>query len=200
MRDLRSLLACALAVSLASALFLLPVSGSRGESSAQLRPPSEFTAIADLPARSRALFAEAAKVIMSPRCVNCHPAGDRPTQGNDMHVHLPPVARGDDGGGVPGNTCAACHMERNVNLWPGHQVSFESIPGHPRWGLAPIEMAWQGKSMSEICQQLKDPQRNGGRSLALLHDHLAGDDPWPGAGIRVSAASRCRGRSRDWAS
>jgi len=37
-------------------------------------------------------------------------------------------------------------------------------------------MAWQGKSVSEICQQLKDPQRNGGRSLELLHEHLAEDD------------------------
>jgi hypothetical protein len=175
-RALRSLLACALVMALAPALSLLPVSGSRGDGSAQLRPPSEFDAIADLPARSRALFAEAAKVIMSPRCVNCHPASDRPTQGNDMHVHFPPVTRGDDGGGVPGNTCAACHMDRNVDLLSGQQVSFASIPGHPRWALAPIEMAWEGKSTGEICRQLKDPQRNGGRSLALLHEHLAGDD------------------------
>jgi hypothetical protein len=162
-------------MSLAPALFV-PSSGSRSESAAQLRPPSEFDAITDLQARSRALFAEAAKVIMSPRCVNCHPASDRPTQGNDMHVHFPPVARGDDGGGVPGNTCAACHMDHNVNLLPGQQVSFASIPGHPRWGLAPIEMAWEGKSMSEICQRLKDPHHNGGRSLALLQEHLAHDD------------------------
>jgi hypothetical protein len=27
--------------------------------------------------------------------------------------------------------------------------------------------------MSEICRQLKDPQRNGGRNLELLHEHLA---------------------------
>jgi hypothetical protein len=200
MRGGRTLLACALIVSLPSALLLVTVSGSRGESSAQLRPPSDFDFIADFQARSRALFAEAAKVIMSPRCVNCHPASDRPTQGNDMHLHFPPVARGDDGGGVPGNTCTACHMERNVDLWPGQRVSFESIPGHPRWGLAPIEMAWEGKSMSEICQQLKDPQRNGGRSLALLHDHLATTILWAGAGIPAAAVSRCRGRSRDWAS
>jgi hypothetical protein len=68
-----------------------------------LRDPAAFAAIADQAARSRALFTEAAKVITSPRCVNCHPAGDRPTQGNDMHVHMPPVTRGDAGLGVPGN-------------------------------------------------------------------------------------------------
>jgi hypothetical protein len=37
-------------------------------------------------------------------------------------------------------------------------------------------MAWQGKTLDEICHQLKDPERNGGRSLALLHDHAAHDD------------------------
>jgi hypothetical protein len=44
-----------------------------------------------------------------------------------------------------------------------------------RPGASPI-LAWQGKTVSEICQQLKDPQRNGGRSLELLHEHLAEDD------------------------
>jgi hypothetical protein len=48
-------------------------------------------------------------------------------------------------------------------------------------------MAWQGKSMGEICAQLKDAVRNGGRDLALLQEHLAKDDlvAWgwnPGAG------------------
>jgi hypothetical protein len=36
-------------------------------------------------------------------------------------------------------------------------------------------MAWEGKSLSEICAQIKDPKRNGGRSLADLVHHI-GDD------------------------
>ena len=150
-----------------------------------LRPPSDFSTIQDQAARSRALFTEAAKVIMNPRCVNCHPASDSPLQGDDQHVHMPPVTRGDVGVGVAGYTCNACHTEHNFTLVGA--PSYQSIPGHLRWSLAPIEMAWQGKSMSEICQQLKDPRRNGGRDLALLHEHLAKDDliAWgwnPGAG------------------
>jgi hypothetical protein len=143
---------------------------------AELRPPSAFAAIPDPQERSRMLFTEAAKVIMNPRCMNCHPASDRPTQGNDMHPHSPAVTRGADGGGVPGNTCGACHMNRNVPIFAGQQTSFQSLPGHSRWGLAPIEMAWEGKSIGDICRQIKDPQRNGGRDLALLHEHLAHDD------------------------
>ncbi len=140
-----------------------------------LRSPSEFAGIQDIQIRSRALFTEAARVIMNPRCMNCHPATDRPLQGNDQHVHMPPVTRGSDGGGVAGNTCRACHTEGNFTL-VDRTSSYKSIPGHPRWGLAPIEMAWEGKSMGEICAQLKDPSRNGGRNLTLLHEHFASDD------------------------
>jgi hypothetical protein len=150
-----------------------------GDTAAQnrndLRAPSEFSNIADRAARSRALFTEAARVITSPRCMNCHPATDRPLQGNDQHEHMPPVMRGENGGGVAGYTCAACHTEHNFPL-TGLQANYQSIPGHPRWGLAPIEMAWEGKSVGEICAQIKDPKRNGGRDLTLLHEHLAKDD------------------------
>ncbi len=140
----------------------------------ELAPLSEFSSIQDAASRSRAIFTEAAKVIMSPRCMNCHPATDTPTQGNDRHTHMPPVVRGESNGGVPGNTCGGCHTEHNVKL--EEKASYASIPGHPRWGLAPIEMAWQGKSIGEICAQIKDTARNGGRDLALLQEHLAKDD------------------------
>jgi hypothetical protein len=148
-----------------ASLILLVGPSTRAQNRAELRAPSSFSSIPDTPTRSRALFSEAAKVIMNPRCMNCHPASDRPTQGNDMHPHSPPVTRGADGG----NTCRGCHTlltDENV----------QSIPGNDRWGLAPIEMAWQGKSMGEICRQIKDPQRNGGRNLELLYEHLAKDD------------------------
>jgi hypothetical protein len=132
------------------------------------------------------LFVEAAKVITSPRCMNCHPAGDQPHQGDDRHVHRPPALRGEANIGVPGQQCAACHNDNNFPLSVG-AASYQSIPGHPRWGLAPIEMAWEGKTPGEICRQIKDPARNGGRDLALLHEHVAKDDlvgwAWrPGAG------------------
>jgi hypothetical protein len=140
-----------------------------------LRPVSSFSGIADQAERSRALFNEVAKVVTHPRCMNCHPAGEHPTQGNDRHEHLPPAPRGEGGTGVAGLTCSACHTEKNFTL-VGTDASYKSIPGHPRWQLAPIEMAWQGKSLRQICEQLKDPARNGGRTLAMLHEHFAKDD------------------------
>src|ERR1700751_5416793 len=129
------------------------LAGFRAEAGAQQAPdfkaPSAFSDIADRAARSRALFNEAAKVITSPRCMNCHPAGDQPHQGDDRHIHRPLALRGEANNGVP---------------------------GQPRWSLAPIEMAWEGKTPGEICRQIKDPTRNGGRDLALLHEHMAKDD------------------------
>jgi hypothetical protein len=142
---------------------------------AALQPAAAFAGIADRAARSRALFTEAAKVLTHPRCLNCHPAGDQPLQGADHHIHQPPTARGESGDGVAGLHCGACHSDRNFTL-SGGTGELQSIPGHPRWQLAPIEMAWQGKSVGDICRQIKDPQRNGNRDLALLHDHVANDD------------------------
>jgi hypothetical protein len=161
---------------------------------ANLKTPSAFSDIADRAARSRALFNEAAKVITSPRCMNCHPAGDQPHQGDDRHVHRPLALRGEANNGVPGQHCAACHTDHNFSLSVG-AASYQSIPGHARWSLAPIEMAWEGKTSGEICRQIKDPARNGGRDLALLHEHVAKDDlvAWgwrPGAGRQPAPGSQ----------
>jgi hypothetical protein len=56
------------------------VSGS-AQPSNTLQPPSAFAAISDPAERSRAIFAEAAKVLTHPRCMSCHPATDRLLQG-----------------------------------------------------------------------------------------------------------------------
>jgi len=128
-------------------------------------PP--LAAADDQQARSAALFAQAGKVIQSPRCLNCHPVERRPTQGDDSHAHVPPMQER-----APGMPCASCHGNQTVATLSS---SIASIPGHPQWGLAPASMAWQGKSLEEICAQIKDGARNGGRSLAQIQEHMATD-------------------------
>ncbi len=140
---------------------------------AGLRDAKSFDSIADPGQRSVALFEEAGKVIQNPRCMNCHPAGGRPTQGVDMHPHNPPVVRGEGDMGAAGMQCATCHLEANT---PIRTASIHSVPGNPQWRLAPIEQAWQGKSLGDICRQIKDPARNGGKTLAQLHEHMAKDE------------------------
>lgn len=156
-----------------------------------LKGPSEFESIGDQPARSRAIFTEIGKLLTHPRCLSCHPAGDHPLQGADHHEHRPPVWRGDDEN--LGTHCAECHTDQNVTL---HEVaSYQSIPGHPRWGLAPLSMAWEGKTVGDICRQLKDTARNGGRDLSMLQEHVAKDDlvAWgwnPGPGREPAPGSQ----------
>src|SRR3712207_8090208 len=41
-----------------------------------LRSPDAFNVIGDQKARSRALFLEVSRVLLHPRCANCHPSGD----------------------------------------------------------------------------------------------------------------------------
>ena len=121
--------------------------------------------------RSVALFEEVLKVVEHPRCLNCHPKGDSPLQGDAMEVHQPPVVRGAADFGAPGMNCTTCHGAENVEFVTGDG----SIPGHEPWQLAPKSMAWVGLSGAEICAQLKDPERNGDRDLAEIHEHMAED-------------------------
>lgn len=153
--------AAALAISMLTAYAAADVSINK------LAAPEDFSGIADMPMRSAAIFNELGKVLTSPRCVNCHPAGDRPRQGDRARLHQPPVERGIDGHGTPTMRCSTCHQAANFD--PGR------VPGHPEWHLAPREMAWEGKTVAEICEQIKDPARNGGRAVEALIDHIGKD-------------------------
>ena len=142
-------------------------------------------AIADTATRSAALFTELGKVLTHPRCVNCHPAGDRPRQGEQGRLHQPPVERGADGHGLAAMRCPICHQAANFD--PGR------VPGHPEWHLAPREMAWEGKTLGEICAQIKDPRAQrrpvaGGPRPSHRHRHSGR----LGLGARVRPPARSR--------
>ena len=155
-------------VALASLLIAVRTAQAASEPApTSLAVPESFSSIANTSQRSVALFNELGKVLLHPRCVNCHPAGDRPHQGDLGRLHQPPVERGPDGRGLASMRCSICHQPANFE--PAR------MPGHPEWHLAPREMAWGGKTLGEICTQIKDPQRNGGRRLEDLVHHIGGD-------------------------
>lgn len=141
-------------------------------------------------AKSAAAFVQVWRVFTSPRCQNCHPAGDAPLQGDDSHVHAQDVKRGVDGHGVTAMRCNTCHQDKNL---PGANMP----PGNPKWGLPPAndKMVFVGRTASQLCRQLKDPGQTGGRNLAQLLEHVAGDDlvgwGWnPGDGRTLPPLSR----------
>jgi len=141
--------------------------GASENASKGLAPPESLASIPGVRQRSAVLFAELGKVLMHPRCINCHPAGGRPRQRDFGRLHQPPVERGADGLGLLSMRCPICHQRANFD--PAR------MPGHPQWRLAPHEMSWEGKTLGKICAQLKDPERNGGRSLADLVHHIGRD-------------------------
>lgn len=104
------------------------------------------------------------KVLTHKRCVNCHPAGDRPLQGEDSHYHNFGVQRGEDNHGVAALRCETCHQHENND--------FSGVPGAPEWSLAPKSMTWEGLNRVEIARSMMNPANNGGRNLEQIVEHL----------------------------
>ncbi len=78
------------------------------------------------------------------------------------------VVRGDGGIGAAGLRCITCH--HNANFDPA------GVPGNPEAGAGTARNGRQGKSLGDICRQIKDTNRNGGRSMAELVHHMAEDE------------------------
>lgn len=136
-----------------------------------MKTADSFSAIADVAERSVAIFGEMTKVITHPRCMNCHPVNFGPLQGEDGRPHIPPVPRTEDNFGVVAMRCTSCHGEENRNFLG----EYGSVPGNGHWQLAPASMGWVGLSSAEICEQLKDPERNGDRTLEEVAHHVGHD-------------------------
>jgi hypothetical protein len=122
------------------------------------------------PADPAAAWQVVYEVLQHPRCVNCHPAGNVPLQGEESRPHAQNVQRGTDGTGRFALRCANCHREENT---PGaHQP-----PGAPHWQLPKPSMplVFEGRTSAELCRQLADPEQNGGRTPEQVYEHIARD-------------------------
>ncbi len=112
-------------------------------------------------------FVAASRVLLHPRCMNCHPDGDRPLVGDQSRPHPMNIERVPDGMGVAGLLCTGCHQGKNL---PGEH----SPPGAPDWRLPAkaMPMVFQSKTPRQICEHLKDPSQNGGRNLDEILEHV----------------------------
>lgn len=120
---------------------------------------------ADTP--SVAAFATVAKVVTSPRCMNCHTTVAWPTQGDDRHRHTFNVMRGADNKGAAGMRCTTCHQDKNQDA--------ANVPGAKDWHMASLAMGWTGLPPAALCKALLDPAKNGGRTGAKVIEHLKAD-------------------------
>ena len=126
-------------------------------------------------------FMDVYKVLTSPRCMNCHPAGDVPLQGDDNRLHNMFPQRGNDGKGIYAMKCSNCHQPTNI-------AGLNTPPGHPNWHLPPanMKMVFQGRTANQLAKQLINPKTNGNKTLQQLIEHAddglvkAGWDPGDG--------------------
>jgi hypothetical protein len=138
---------------LALILGLLAATSGAGQERPTAAPPGSFDPIAS--------------VLMHPRCLNCH-QDQSPRQGDARTVHQPLVVRGKNSHGAPTLQCQTCHQDTNT--------AGGFVPGVRDWQLAPLSMLWEGKSAEQICEQMKDPARNGGRRTGeQVIEHMKSD-------------------------
>jgi hypothetical protein len=150
-------------------------------------------------AKSLRAFREVASVLTSPRCLNCHVPDDGPLQGDDDHPHAMNVKRGADGKGSAALRCFACHQSENAAVLHGP-------PGAADWQLPPPKtpMAWKGLSTGELCRTLKDPAKNGNRSLQDLIGHMDTSlvrwawNPGPGRTLPPLSHDEFVSRLKEW--
>ncbi len=113
-------------------------------------------------------------VASHPRCANCHVGADHypmwsgPSYGKTRR-HGMNINAGASRMGVESVLCSSCHTGSTSDATHG-------APGAKTpWRLAPVEAEWFGKSSDEICQQLRDPTRNGNRTFEKIAAHLDHD-------------------------
>ena len=138
-----------------------------------IEPPGEGTV-----SRAEGLVAWARiyEVASHPRCSNCHVGADNIPMWSGLSYgrtrpHGMNINAGESRIGAEYVSCSTCHaLREGLNDMPhaAPQVAMN-------WQLAPVEAEWFGKSSVEICNQLRDPDRNGGRDHLDLASHLDHD-------------------------
>jgi hypothetical protein len=111
-------------------------------------------------------FMKVYSVLMSPRCMDCHPSGDVPLQGDNSHLHTMFPKRGKEGKGIYAMKCSNCHQPENA-------AGEHAPPGNPNWHLPPadMKMVFQGRKPNQLAKQLMNPKQNGNKTTAQLIEH-----------------------------
>ncbi len=138
----------------------------------KIDPPAAATT-----AEGLAAFERIYEVASHPRCSNCHVGSDNipmwsgPSYGR-TRPHGMNINAGESRIGAEYLLCSTCHAYRETGLVDTPHAAPQVAAD---WQLAPVEAEWFGKSSIEICQQLRDPERNGGRGMLELAAHLDHD-------------------------
>jgi len=117
------------------------------------------------------------EVASHPRCSNCHVGADNrpmwsgPTYGKTRN-HGMNINAGESRIGAETIPCSACHLANETGGQTGRHMAPQVAAD---WQLPPAEFEWFGKSSVEVCNQLRDPDRNGDRTFLDIAGHLDHD-------------------------
>lgn len=119
-------------------------------------------------------------VTSHPRCANCHTGADNkpmwsgPSYGNPRS-HGMNINAGNSRIGAESLMCATCHTTLPKKDANANDVAHAAPRVAMPWRLAPVDAEWFGKTSHYVCNQIKDPARNGNRSIKDVAQHLDHD-------------------------
>ena len=155
-----------------------------------INPPADGSVSTE---QGLAAWARIYEVASHPRCSNCHvgesnrPMWSGPTYGK-ARPHGMNINAGESRIGAEYIPCVTCHLTNSVG---GNDAAHMAPQVAAEWQLPPVEFEWFGKSSTEVCNQLRDPERNGDRTFMDIAGHLDHDVilhwAWAPGGGRESA-------------
>lgn len=159
-------------ISAVLALVLAAPAVAEGEN-VSINPPAEGSVSTE---EGLSAFMRVYEVASHPRCSNCHVGADnRPMWSGPSYGETRPhgmnIIAGESRIGAETVLCSTCHAyNEGANDGP-HMAPQVAM----NWQLAPVEAEWFGKTAVEVCNQLRDPERNGGRDFMEIASHLDHD-------------------------
>lgn len=131
------------------------------------------------PAEGLAAWSRIYEVASHPRCSNCHVGADnRPMWSGPSYGKTRPhgmnVNAGPSRVGAETMLCSTCHVNAEAT-GRGNETPHAAPRVAMIWRLAPVKAEWFGRTSQQICEQLRDPERNGGRTSKAIAEHLGHD-------------------------
>ncbi len=120
------------------------------------------------------------QVASHPRCANCHTGpSDRPMWSGPSYgktrMHGMNIQAGNSRIGAETILCSTCHTTKSDD-WDNANTTKHAAPRVAMsWALAPANAHWFGRTTQQICEQLRDPETNGGRDTLEIAEHLNHD-------------------------
>lgn len=143
----------------------------------QIEPPAEGSVTTE---KALEAWSRIFEVTSHPRCSNCHvgpsniPMWSGPNYGK-ARPHGMNINAGESRIGAETVLCSTCHTTKSEDWQKANETPHAAPRVAMDWRLAPVEAEWFGKTSVEICNQLRDPERNGDRTYLEIAEHLDHD-------------------------